>query len=171
MGVVLIGYRGSGKSTVGKILADRLGCEFVDTDTMIAACAGKSISEIFAQQGEAAFRDLEAQIIAEVAPLEGHVIAIGGGALQREPNRLALRGAKHRLIYLRCDEDELLRRVLQDPATAATRPGLTFHAGGIVEIQQLLAVREPIYRQAMHAELDVTHLSPSDAAAYIMRLL
>ena len=171
MSIVLIGYRGSGKSTVGKRLADRLWQPFVDTDELIVRKAGKTIKEIFETEGEARFRDLESEVVREVSLLQEHVIALGGGALIREENRKALRDAGHKLIYLRCDPDVLFRRIQGDPETAKTRPALTNLGGGVDEIRKLLAEREPIYRQAMTAELDVTHQSPEDAVVYIVRLL
>lgn len=89
--LVLIGMPGSGKSSLGRLLADRLGMKFTDTDGMIEAAEGKTISEIFAQRGEEYFRDLETYWIAEAARGENTVIATGGGAILREENRRALR--------------------------------------------------------------------------------
>ena len=143
MSIVLIGYRGSGKTTVGRALAGRLGSGFVDTDEWVVRRAGRSIRDIFADQGEGAFRDLESAVVREAAVLHGHVVALGGGALGREENRMALREKGHKVVYLRCEPEELLRRIRSDPATAANRPNLTHLAGGIEEIRALLAVREP----------------------------
>src|SRR5687767_14192362 len=117
MSIALIGYRGSGKTTIGRKLADRLWQPFVDTDELVIRKAGKSIREIFEQDGEPAFRDLESQAVHDVSLLSEHVISLGGGALLREQNRKTLKDAGHKLIYLRCDPDELLRRILSDPAT------------------------------------------------------
>jgi shikimate kinase len=172
MSIALIGYRGSGKSTVGKRLADRLWQKFVDTDELVMAKAGgKNIKEIFETQGEAGFRDLEAQVVAEACKLQDHVIALGGGAVLREENRQAIKEAKLKVIYLRCEADELLKRIHADPATAAIRPSLTQLGGSIEEVRKLLEEREPIYRSVMTGELDVTHLSPQDAVIYVTRLL
>ena len=171
MSIVLIGYRGCGKTTVGRKLADRLWQTFVDTDELVVRKAVKSIKEIFEQDGEAAFRDIESQVVRDVALLEDHVIALGGGSLGREENRRAVKGAGHKLIYLKCDPEELHRRIHADPQTADARPSLTALGGGIEEIRTILAEREPVYRGAMTAELDVTHLSPEDAVVYIVRLL
>jgi shikimate kinase len=158
MSIVLAGYRGSGKTTVGRLLAERLELPFVDCDALIVRRAGKSIREIFAQQGEAEFRRLETQIVGELATLNDHVIALGGGALVS-------------VIYLRCHPSELLRRISADTATSDNRPNLTDLGGGLVEIETLLAQREPIYKAAMTAELDVTHLTPSQAVEHIVRIL
>ena len=171
MAIGLIGYRGSGKSTVGAKLADRLWQPFVDLDDLIVRQAGKTIKEIFEQSGEQAFRDMETQSVREVSLLSDAVISFGGGALDREENRQALRTGGHKLIYLRCDPAELLRRIRSDPQTAAARPNLTQLGGGIEEIQTVLSRREPIWRSVMTAELDVTKLTPEDVVREIVALL
>ncbi len=171
MSIVLIGYRGSGKSTIGKRLADKLWQPFYDTDEAIVTLAGKSIAEIFEQQGEQTFRDLETAAVLHGCGLKEHVIALGGGALGREENRHALKESGHKVIYLKCDPKVLYQRIRQDPQTGASRPNLTTLGGGLEEISKLIAEREPIYRQVMRAELDVTYLTPDEAVVYIVRLL
>jgi shikimate kinase len=171
MSIALIGYRGSGKSTAGKRLADRLWQPFVDTDELIVKKAGKDIRAIFESVGEKGFRDLESQVVADVCKLADHVIALGGGAVLREENRTAIRDAKMKVIYLRCEPEELFKRIHSDPQTIAARPNLTALGGGIEEIKSVLSEREPIYRSMMTAELDVTNLSPQDAVVYITRLV
>ncbi|MCC6239620.1 MAG: shikimate kinase [Phycisphaerales bacterium] len=171
MSVILIGYRGSGKSTTGKKLAQKLWQKFVDTDDLIIARSGRSIREIFETDGEAAFRELEQQVVKEAMGLQDHVIALGGGAVLAEANRQAIRESGHRVIYLRCDPDVLSQRIAGDAASQANRPALTPTGSSTDEVKQVLAVREPIYRQVRHAELDVTHLSPDDAVVYIVRLM
>jgi shikimate kinase len=170
MSTVLIGYRGCGKTTIGRRLADRLWQKFVDVDDLVVRKAGKSIREIFEQDGEPHFRDLEAEAIQEAAKLQEHVIAPGGGALMREENRTALKEAGHKIIYLRCDPQELWKRIQSDPDTAHNRPDLT-PTGGLEEIRRKVKEREPIYQQVMDAELEVTHLAPEEAVVYIVRLL
>src|SRR5437868_2038318 len=169
--IILIGYRGSGKTTVGRRLADRLWQPFVDTDEMIVQKAGKSIADIFEQHGEQRFRDLESEVLREGCALQEHVIAIGGGALVRAENRDAIKSSGHKLIYLKCEPEELFKRIHNDPQTAAARPNLTNLGGGVAEIKSVLAEREPVYHATMHAELDVTHLTPDEAVVYIVRLL
>ena len=171
MSIALLGYRGSGKSTVGKRLADRLWQKFVDTDELVVHRAGASIKDIFANQGEPAFREMESRVVAEVSGLTDHVIALGGGAILREENRRVLKDAGLKMIYLRCEPDELVKRIHADPLTGEARPDLTELGGGIEEVRKILAAREPVYRSVMTAELDVTHLSPQDAVVYIIRLL
>ena len=171
MSIVLTGYRGSGKSTIGRKLASRLWQAFVDVDDLIVRRAGKTIREIFTDHGEPHFRQIEAEVVREVACLDDCVIGLGGGTLMREDNRAALKQAGHKIIYLRCEPEELVRRVEADPATAETRPNLTNLGGGLDEIRAMLLQREPVYRAAMHAELDVTSLTPDEAVVYIVKLL
>ncbi|MEA2708208.1 MAG: shikimate kinase [Phycisphaerales bacterium] len=171
MSIVLIGYRGSGKTSIGKRLADRLWQKCVDTDEMVVAKAGKSIVQIFADDGEARFRELEHEAVKEVAKIQDVVIALGGGAPLSEDNRRLIKEAGHRVIYLKCEPDELLRRIQADPDTPTSRPNLTEFGGGVEEISKVLAEREPIYRQMMDAELEVTYLNPDEAMVYIIRLL
>jgi shikimate kinase len=171
MSIVLIGYRGSGKTTLGRLLSAHLAQPFKDSDQQIITAAGKTIKEIFEQHGEEYFRDLETAAILQLAPLQNHVLSLGGGALLREQNRKAILAPKHTIIYLRADPVELHRRIHQDTATAAHRPSLTKLGGGIEEIRSVLAAREPIYRQVMSAELDVTHASPEQALEMILKLM
>jgi shikimate kinase len=168
---VLIGYRCSGKTSIGRKLADHLWQKFVDTDEMIVQRAGKTISDVFQQHGETYFRDLETEVVKEAAQLQEHVIALGGGAPIRQVNRETIKSAGHRVVYLKCEPAVLLERIKNDPDTASTRPDLTKLGGGIDEITKLMTEREPIYRQMMDAELEVTYLTPDEAIVYIVRLL
>ena len=170
MSIVLIGYRGSGKSTVGRRLADRLWWKFADSDDAIVQRAGRSIREIFQQQGEPVFRDLEASVIAELCALPDHVLALGGGAVLREENRQAMRAGGNKVVYLRCDPEALYQRIHSDPATSDSRPNLTA-AGGLEEVRELLAQREPLYRSVATAELDVTNLDAIEVVQRVVRLI
>jgi shikimate kinase len=170
MGVILLGYRGSGKTTVGRKLADRLWLKFVDTDDLIVASAKKSIREIFEQQGESHFRDLEVRAVRDAVGRADHVIALGGGAVLREENRALLKSLEVKRIYLRCEPQVLLRRIQSDASTAANRPALTDLGGGIEEIARLLAIREPLYREVMSSELEVTNLSVDEALVYLAKM-
>ncbi|MDB5321591.1 MAG: shikimate kinase [Phycisphaerales bacterium] len=170
MSIVLIGYRGSGKTTTGQKLADRLWQDLVDTDKLIVKKAGKTIKEIFEQEGEQNFRNLESEVVREVVKLQDVVISMGGGAVLREENRQAIKESGHKVIYLKCEPTELHRRIEADEATSMMRPNLT-QFGGVEEIERVLAEREAIYREMKTAELDVTNLSPEEAMVYIVRLL
>jgi shikimate kinase len=171
MSLVLTGYRGSGKTTAGRKLAERLGKSFVDCDDVVVTKAGRSIREIFAEHGEAGFRKLEAEAVREIALLQNHVIALGGGALTGEANLRAILEAGHTIVYLRCEPAELRRRIAADPGTSDNRPNLTGLGGGVGEIESLLVVREPIYRAAMSRELDVTDLTPEEVVAELARMI
>jgi len=164
MSILLVGYRGSGKTTVGQLLAAQLGKPFVDLDQRIIALAGKSIKDIFAQHGEQHFRDLETRALLEAIRQPDQVIAVGGGALDRKINRDAIKAGRHRVVYLRCAPPELLRRIVTDPGTAANRPNLTAHGGGLAEIRAVLARREPRYRASSHFQITVTHKPPAKVA-------
>jgi shikimate kinase len=152
-------------------LADRLWCEFFDTDEMVVAAAGKSIAAIFAEGGEAAFRDAEADAVARALAHSADVVSLGGGAVLRETNQKLIAASGFSRVYLRCDPDELHRRIHADPATAAARPALTKLGGGIDEIQALLEAREPVYRRLATAELDVTNLSVDEAVVRVSKLV
>jgi shikimate kinase len=171
MSTLLIGYRGSGKTTIGKRLADRLWQAFVDIDDLIVKTAGKTIKDIFEEDGETVFRDLEEKAVAHALAMDEHVIALGGGSVLREANRQIIKASGQKVIYLRCEPAELHKRIAADPQTAAMRPSLTHLGGNVQEIETLLAQREPLYRQVMTAELDVTRLTPEEAVVYIVRLL
>ena len=170
MNITLIGYRGSGKTTIGKLLAQKLWMDFVDTDALLAQRAGQSIKEIFATQGEAAFRDLEAAVVTDAAARDNLVIATGGGVVLREANVAALKKSG-KVIYLYAPAETLLERIGADPATAATRPALTAAGGTLAEIRAVLTVREPLYQAAADVTLEVTRLTPEAAAQYLLRYL
>jgi shikimate kinase len=166
----LIGYRGSGKTTVGRIVAARLKWGFVDCDERIVRLTGMTIREIFERRGERAFRDLESQVIDEVSRLRQTIISFGGGALDRVENCKAVIAAGVKLVYLRCQPAELLRRIQSDPQTAANRPNLTALAGGIEEIQLVLARREPVWKTLIAGEVDVTTLTAEQVADEVFKL-
>ena len=164
--VFLIGYRGTGKTTVGRLLADRLGWGFVDADDRIEATAGRSIAEIFAAEGEAGFRDREAAAVAELARLDRHVVSTGGGVILRPANRELLRAAGF-VAWLTADPDTIWTRLLTDPTTAARRPNLTA-SGGADEVRTLLAAREPLYRETAAVRIPTDAPSPEAVADAIL---
>src|SRR5687768_6146727 len=170
MGMILLGYRGSGKTTIGKKLADRLWQKSVENDDIIVKTTGKTIKEIFEQLGEQRFRDLEAEAVKKAMTMQDHVIALGGGAVLRPETRELLKNSAHKRLYLRCEPHELLRRVEADPRSATDRPDLTELGGNIDEVQRVLTEREPLYREVMTAELDVTNLSMEETVVRLVRL-
>jgi shikimate kinase len=166
MNLVLIGYRATGKSETARALAERLGWDWVDADCEIEARAGKSIAQIFSEDGEPAFRDAESRVVAELAARDRTVLALGGGAVLREENRRALvdRGP---VVWLTASPETLWRRIQGDPATGARRPNLT-SAGGITEIIATLDARRPIYRQCADLEVDTEERTPAEVADAIL---
>lgn len=171
MNVILLGYRGSGKSTIGLRLADRLWINFFDLDPEIVKQAGKSIKRIFEEDGEEAFRAMEAQALEKALGMADTIIAPGGGIILKEENRQRIVKSGAKVIYLRCEPAVLLKRINEDPATAENRPALTAGNGGLDEIVKLMAMREPLYRQVMTSELDVTNLTIDDAVHHISRMI
>jgi shikimate kinase len=167
MFLALIGYRGSGKSAVAEHLAHRLKWHWLDADAEIESRAGKSIADIFAQDGEHAFRTLETAVLSNLLHRQNTVLAFGGGAILREENRRHLRDAcaasGGKVIWLKASPETLWRRIQADTSTAARRPNLTV-AGGLDEIHQLLAHREDLYRQCADHAID-TDGKPLDQVA------
>lgn len=160
MHVYLIGYRGSGKTTVGKLLAARLGKPSVDCDELIEQAAGATIREIFAAEGEAGFRDREQAAIEQLAlraDAEPMVVSLGGGAVLREANRTAICRSGCR-IWLTAPPQTLAARIGGDQTTAARRPALSA-LSDYDEIVQLLAQREPLYAAVAQKTFNTDGLS------------
>lgn len=166
MNYVLIGYRGAGKTTVAQRLALLLGWDWIDADVEIELRGGKSIAEIFADDGEERFRDLESDVLAELSARERLVLALGGGAVLRRENRRRIKDAGT-VVWLVAPPEELWRRIVADAATAARRPPLTSH-GGEAEIVEMLALRAPLYRECADLEVPVCGRPPDDIAAEIL---
>ena len=148
--IVLVGMPASGKSTVGRSLARRLQMAFVDSDTVIERRLGCTIRSYFDSHGEAAFRDVEEEVIGELALGPAAVLATGGGAVLREVNRQRLRG-HGTVLYLRSSPEQLFRRVRHD-----TRRPLLQVADPLKRLQSLYAERDPLYRECAHYVID-TH--------------
>ena len=157
--VVLVGAPGSGKSTVGAMLAERLGVTFRDADAVIVERSGKSIAEIFTNDGEAAFRALEEEITAELLALPG-VLSLGGGAVLSASTRAALRG--HRVVWLRVGLTQSLRRVGLDTA----RPLLLGNVRG--QLLKLLKERAPLYAEVATEVVDTDDTTPAEVVETIM---
>lgn len=167
--LVLIGYRGSGKSSVGQAVAQRLSWPLIDTDLCIEQQAGCTIAQVFSREGEAGFRRREAAVVAEVAAADGAVISVGGGAVLSSDNMNRLR-AHGRVIWLRAAAEVLWHRIQRDARTAATRPNLTA-IGGLDEVRRVLAQREPLYKSASNAVVDTTGKSVETVAEEVIRIL
>ncbi|QDU22275.1 shikimate kinase [Urbifossiella limnaea] len=164
--ILLVGPRGSGKSTVGPELARRLGWAFADADELVESTAGMSIAAIFAAEGEAGFRDREAAALESLCALPNRVVATGGGAVLRESNRALLKRSGF-VVWLTVTPEVAFERMTADPTTAARRPNLTA-AGGLGELRELIASREPLYRAVADFTCDTGGASPDAAAAAIL---
>ncbi len=141
-GLALVGYRGTGKSTIGRRVARVLGWDFADADLVVEARAGMSIQDIFKYVGEPAFRDLEAEVVAELTGLKRVVVATGGGAVLREESRRRLRSFG-RVVWLTAEPATLADRLRW---SVHKRPALTA-AGTVDEIATVMAERLALYRE------------------------
>jgi shikimate kinase len=160
--LILTGFMGTGKSTVGQLVATQLGREFVDIDTLIEQRQGRPVPQIFAQSGEPYFRQLEADLCRELAMRNGLVIATGGGALVSETN-LRLMEQNGLVICLDCEPTVLWQRIGQSD----NRPMLAANdEERFARLSALLTQRAPAYARIQH-HLDVTYLSPEEAAQRI----
>jgi shikimate kinase len=159
--IVLAGFMGTGKTTTGHIVATRLGWRFVDTDAVIEARSGRTIAQIFAADGEAAFRALEAVVCPEMAAIVHQVVAVGGGALLNPAIRDGVE-AQSLVVGLTCDLDEIIRRVGDDPARPLFVPDRA-------ALERLLAARAAHYASLPHS-IDTTHRTPEQTAEEVIRL-
>lgn len=168
-GVALVGYRGTGKSTVGRLVAERLRWPFVDADVAFEARYARSIRTIFEELGEAAFRDREQALLAELTAEPGRVIATGGGVVLREENRLALKRFGF-VVWLTAEPGVLASRLGRTSSAVHVRPPLTA-AGTLGEIAEVLRHRTPFYREASDAEVSTDGRTPSEVAEAVRALL
>lgn len=170
MNVILIGYRGCGKSTLGVMLADQIWKDFIDVDLLTCKKFNQdSIQQIWQEHGEAKWREAESDATEQACGKSDVVIALGGGALMQPRARRAVEDAQDTVrIYLRCEPAELYSRIKADPNSSQTRPNLTEHEGGFVEVQRVLREREPVYRSVADKEFDVTHVEPTSAVRYLI---
>ncbi len=162
--IVLIGYRGSGKTRVGHLLATALARPFIDTDERIASSQRRSIADIFRNEGEPAFRAFESEVISSLADEPPSVVAVGGGALESAQNASTLQSIG-RLIWLRARATVLRARLAADPS--ANRPALT-PQGVLDEIESVLSRREASYRGAADCVIDTSDLTVEQTAQAVL---
>ena len=163
--LVLAGFMGTGKSTVAPIIAQRLGWVFVDTDALVEQRAGMPVREVFATQGEPAFRALEREVIRDACRMDHAVISIGGGALLDPANKRDLENSGV-LVLLTCARDILVQR-LRDSVRRGERPLLAESLSQTID--GLLRAREPAYSSVL-LRVDTTRLGPEEAADEVLAL-
>ena len=167
--IILVGFMASGKSHVGRILAERTGMPLVDADTVIVERAGKSIEQIFADDGEAAFRSLERQVIADLCGVSGQIISAGGGAFVDPDNRqVMLEGGT--VFCLQASPETIYQRLRADNESGrAVRP-LLAGPDPLGRIRELLEQRGEAYGQAHHC-IDTDGLTAEEVAERALNLL
>ena len=161
MMITLCGFMGSGKTTVGRLLSDALGCPFLDLDDLIVKKAGKSIPEIFAEDGEPAFRQMEARLLRQTVEKYGEntvILSLGGGAVTT-PASAALLHEKTVCIYLRATLETLLRRLAGETAGRPLADN---------SVASRLAEREPVYEKTAHVTVDTDGLTPEEVTDEII---
>lgn len=166
--VYLIGYRCTGKTSVGRGMAESTGLFFVDTDELFVERSGLDVSEYVLLHGWNSFRRLESEILRDLARKTGRVVATGGGVVLESDN-VRLMKETGRVIWLRTSWETIYRRMTSDPVSVAMRPGLT----GLPlaeEIKETLASREPLYRAAMDESLETDDLSVDEVCARVRAL-
>lgn len=161
--IVLVGPMGAGKSTVGALLASRLGVTLRDTDEDIAAAAGKSVQDIFVDEGEAHFRSVEASAVAAALAEHDGVVSLGGGAVLAEQTQILLK--EHTVVYLRVGVADAVKRV----GLGSGRPMLLGNVRG--RIKTLLEERAPIYESVATLVVDTDGRSADDVAAELATAL
>jgi len=177
--IVLTGFMGAGKTTVGRLLASRLGWTFLDLDHLLESRTGLTVPQIFAQQGEAAFRRLESTALAHALGQHHTVLALGGGAIESQTNRLLLEqtpgtltiflDAPFPVLFDRCMLEELNPRVpgAEGQSGIPSRPVLADPA----QAEARFAARQPHYRRLANIVLDTARLAPPAAADELIGLL
>ena len=165
----LIGYRCTGKSSVGRSLAATLGRSFIDTDSLVVSENGMSIRNIVISRGWEAFRRLEHTALQQVCTLDGRVVATGGGIVLDADN-VKLMKKSGKIIWLRASPETIKARMLQDQATETLRPALT-STDSISEIEETLAKRAPLYQDAMDFSVDTDNVRLDAIADFIIENL
>ena len=169
MNIVLIGYRCSGKTEVGKILAKKLGMEFIDTDILIEEDTGCSIESIISEKGWDHFRKIERRMIEEVSERDNLAIATGGGVVM-DRNNVQNLNRNGFIVWLKGDAEVLKDRMEKEQRTGKIRPSLT-GVDPLEEIHRVLNVRTPLYQQTGNLMVDTSHLSVEEVADTIMKNL
>ena len=165
MNISLIGYRGTGKSVVAEILSNRLQMKSIGMDARIVEKAGKSIPDIVDSQGWSAFRDMESDVVRELAALDNIIIDTGGGVIERSENINTMK-ANACIFWLKASTQTIVSRIQGD----TERPSLTGEKSFTDEVDEVLKRRTPIYASAAQYEIDTEHLSPEQVADKIIEI-
>ncbi len=165
MNIYLVGYRGTGKTTIGKILAKKLNKTFVDTDELIENRKRKKIEQIFRENGEEYFRKIEHLILKEISSLKNQIVSTGGGIVIKEENRKIIKESGI-TIYLKADKETIYNRIKFDK----NRPSLT-DKDPLSEIEYLLEKRKPYYEEIADIEIDTSKTSINDSVNEIINRL
>ena len=166
MNIVLIGYRGTGKSVVGELLALHLGMPCIGMDLKIAARSGMSIPEIVERFGWTDFRDLESKMVLELSGLDNIIMDTGGGVIERPENIEALK-KNSRIFWLQASVDTIVRRIQADTQRPALTTGKTFTE----EVAEVLEQRISKYKSAAQYEIDTDALTPEQVAGKIIEII
>jgi shikimate kinase len=167
MNIVLIGYRCSGKTSSGKIIAKKTGRRFIDIDAMIEQRSGSSIEEIIAVKGWKHFRGLEKEVIKEISGMDNLVIATGGGVVIDEDNVMNLKKNGF-VVWLKAGIDILKERIERDEVSGITRPSLTGR-DTMDEVEAVLASRNPLYKKAGDLVIETDKISIREVANLIIK--
>ncbi|MDR2169662.1 MAG: shikimate kinase [Planctomycetaceae bacterium] len=168
--IILIGYRGTGKTTVAEILGGRWSMPVVDSDKEIEREAKITIAEIFARHGEVGFRDIEESVISRLLDSgEPFILASGGGAILREKTRDKFR-VSGKVIWLQADPETVLKRIQNDAKSRTTRPNLT-SLPPLDEIVELIEKRKNLYEQTAHIKIKTDNITPTQIAEIIISKL
>ncbi|MCG2754880.1 MAG: shikimate kinase [Desulfobacteraceae bacterium] len=166
MNIYLTGYRCTGKTSVGKSLAQTLGWSFIDADLELVDKHGMTISEIVSKEGWSSFREKEKAIIKRLGILDKHVVATGGGVILDIENVEQMKKSGT-IIWLKATPETIKKRILQDQNTEELRPSLT-SKGLVEEIEETLLDRKPLYESAMDFSIDTDNRSIDDICGEIM---
>lgn len=164
MNLVLVGYRGTGKSTIGKILAADLDLEYVCLDDKIVERAGMAIPKIVEAFSWQHFRDLEEQVVKDCTGRDGQVLDTGGGVITT-PSNIQLLKETGIVFLLTAAVEDIVRRIGSDKG----RPSLTGTKSFTDEVAEVLATREPLYREVAHFTMDTSQVSPLNIARQVAR--
>ncbi len=169
--IVLIGYRGTGKTTVARLLAARLGWSWADTDQRIQRQTGLTIAELFRQRGEAEFRRLEHRVLrALLEQSDPLVVAAGGGVVVLPENRRLLQAAEAAVVWLQAPPEVIAARLEADPLSASSRPSLTGKSIA-EEVEQVLDQRRAWYASCSQMAISTQEKTPEEVAGEILRQL